>query len=98
MYVEWIPHCNDTCESAFRRPKGYTIKYVSTDGGSEFITTVESLDLERLLPDTNVTLSNGLESNTKYNISVMTRIAINETEGTVNSDASQVYFGITGRC
>ena len=63
----------------------------------EFTATVESLHPERLPPDSNVTLSTGLESNTKYNISVITKIAHSNSNKTVNSDASQIYFGITGR-
>ena len=92
-----MPHCKDDCILANRKPQKYTIKYVPSDGGMEFVATVEKLDSLILPPDSEITLNEGVEANTKYNISVITKIFVTKYGVTVNSDASQIHFGLTGR-
>jgi len=59
--------------------------------------TVESPKPGTTFPETQVTLTTGIQSNTAYNITIVTNIYINrDTQQTISSDLSTTIAGYTG--
>jgi len=96
IVVAWTPYCSTNCPDN-RTPESYTVRYKAIDGSMEMFKTVESPDPGTELPETQVTLTTGIQSNTAYSISIMTNTyKLHNPEQTVSSDFSSETTGYTG--
>ena len=97
LVINWDPHCStlENCSNygASRVPLLYTILYrTAADTGNGIkVTNGEQTQF----PPTSITLT-GLNSNTEYEISVLTTTTVRSDGKTVNSDFSSLQSGITG--
>ena len=94
--VTWVSHCNSVENCLENRiPEKYTVTYKPICGSMEMTAIVESPNPPYVFPNTSVKLTDGIISNTEYEVSVTTNIYRDKDDGrTVQSDSSN-QTGIT---